>query len=218
MGVHEYGALHCHEGSSQPCRSRSSATCAPVPTSSRPTRDTGGANSTPPSSASTGAVPLSEGASATDVASSGAAEAHDAGSTDANHTVPNTPGHEPDDCTQPMKTCSSSSTLRSCVSPGATTPSAANGADVGCRPYPHLSAPSNTYTFPNMPGSVPLTYTLLMKACLSRSPAHRPSFAQTLTILKDLCSEVACGSYINSDGWLQVCTLCWRFHMHGGTE
>ena len=51
---------------------------------------------------------------------------------------------------------------------------------------------------------MPLTFTLLMKACLSESPAHRPSFAQTVTILKDLGAEVQRGHYINSDGWLQV--------------
>lgn len=32
--------------------------------------------------------------------------------------------------------------------------------------------------FPDLPSSVPLTYTLVMHACLSAAPAERPTFAQ----------------------------------------
>jgi hypothetical protein len=58
--------------------------------------------------------------------------------------------------------------------------------------------------FPQLPASVPLTYTLLMKACLSSNPLSRPSFSQVLTILSDVSEEVLRGCYINSEGWLQV--------------
>lgn len=59
--------------------------------------------------------------------------------------------------------------------------------------------------FPNLPTTVPLTYTLTMQACLSERRAERPTFAQITTILADLSSEVARGNYINSLGHIQVC-------------
>lgn len=59
--------------------------------------------------------------------------------------------------------------------------------------------------FPNLPSTVPLTYTLTMQACLSERRSERPTFAQITTILHDLCSEVARGNYINSLGLIQVC-------------
>lgn len=36
--------------------------------------------------------------------------------------------------------------------------------------------------FPEMPASVPLTYTLTMHACLSASPEERPTFEQVRTL------------------------------------
>eukprot|EP00892_Ulva_mutabilis_P009188 jgi/Ulvmu1/6641/UM003_0279.1 len=57
--------------------------------------------------------------------------------------------------------------------------------------------------FPDLPSSVPLTYTLAMKACLSRDPGQRPTFGQLQTIISDLQDEVARGHYINSQGRAQ---------------
>lgn len=58
--------------------------------------------------------------------------------------------------------------------------------------------------FPYLPASVPLTYTLTMKACLSERPDDRPSFAHLTVLLEDLLHEVAHGSYINSLGKMEV--------------
>jgi hypothetical protein len=63
--------------------------------------------------------------------------------------------------------------------------------------------------FPNLPSSVPLTYTLTMEACLSSAPEERPSFQQLLTLLADVQYEVALGKYINTVGRVQVrCPSC----------
>jgi hypothetical protein len=63
--------------------------------------------------------------------------------------------------------------------------------------------------FPNLPSSVPLTYTLTMEACLSSAPEERPSFQQLLTLLADVQHEVALGKYINTVGRVQVrCLSC----------
>lgn len=40
--------------------------------------------------------------------------------------------------------------------------------------------------FPEMPASVPLTYTLTMHACLSASPEERPTFQQVPTLSTSL--------------------------------
>ena len=37
--------------------------------------------------------------------------------------------------------------------------------------------------FPEMPPSVPLTYTLTVHACLSATPSERPSISQVLPLL-----------------------------------
>jgi hypothetical protein len=58
--------------------------------------------------------------------------------------------------------------------------------------------------FPDVPARVPMTYTLAMKACLSTTPADRPSFQQVQTLLRDVQAEVAKGSYVDSDGAPQV--------------
>lgn len=58
--------------------------------------------------------------------------------------------------------------------------------------------------FPYLPASVPLTFTLTMKACLSENPDERPTFGQILTIFDDLVFEVASGSYLNSLGQMMV--------------
>jgi hypothetical protein len=63
-------------------------------------------------------------------------------------------------------------------------------------------------SFPTLPSTVPLTYTLTMQACLSDAPAERPTFAQITTIFADLCSEVSRGNYINSVGHIQVRREC----------
>lgn len=59
-------------------------------------------------------------------------------------------------------------------------------------------------SYPRLPTSVPLTYTLTMTACLSERPKDRPTFSHLLVILEDLVQEVAGGTYINSDGNPQV--------------
>lgn len=58
--------------------------------------------------------------------------------------------------------------------------------------------------FPDLPGSVPMTYTLTVKACTSAVLEDRPSFKQIWRILTDLEHEVATGTYINSNGFPQV--------------
>lgn len=62
--------------------------------------------------------------------------------------------------------------------------------------------------FPDLPGSVPMTYTLTVKACTSAQLEGRPSFKQILRILADLEHEVATGTYIDSNGHQQVCRAC----------
>ena len=59
--------------------------------------------------------------------------------------------------------------------------------------------------FPDLPASVPLTYVLSMKACLSELPRERPSFEDLTTLLEDCSSEVLTGSYTNSMGHQWVC-------------
>lgn len=58
--------------------------------------------------------------------------------------------------------------------------------------------------FPDLPASVPLTYTLSMHACLSERPTERPSFAQVATLLRDVVVEVSDGCYVNSHARVQV--------------
>jgi hypothetical protein len=58
--------------------------------------------------------------------------------------------------------------------------------------------------FPELPVSVPLTFTLTMYACLSRLPEERPTFSQILTLFNDLDEELSTGRYINSVGQLEV--------------
>ena len=58
--------------------------------------------------------------------------------------------------------------------------------------------------FPYLPATVPLTFTLTMKACLSENPDERPTFGQILTIFDDVVFEVASGSYLNSLGQMMV--------------
>lgn len=58
--------------------------------------------------------------------------------------------------------------------------------------------------FPDLPGSVPMTYTLTVKACTSAALEDRPSFEHILRILLDLEHEVATGTYIDSNGFQQV--------------
>lgn len=58
--------------------------------------------------------------------------------------------------------------------------------------------------FPYLPASVPLTFTLTMKACLSERPEDRPSFGHITVLLQDLLHEVAQGSFINSLGKPEV--------------
>jgi hypothetical protein len=45
-----------------------------------------------------------------------------------------------------------------------------------------------------------------MSACLSEKPGDRPSFAQLAAIFEDLKAELASGTYINTNGNVQVCS------------
>lgn len=56
----------------------------------------------------------------------------------------------------------------------------------------------------NFSVEVPLTYTLLAKACSSKEPHDRPSFELVQKVLNDLKQEIAQGQYTNSAGQLQV--------------
>jgi hypothetical protein len=60
--------------------------------------------------------------------------------------------------------------------------------------------------FPRLPQATPLTYTLTMKACLSNSPAERPTALQLRTLIADMQREVAQGRYISTEGSVRVCT------------
>lgn len=59
-------------------------------------------------------------------------------------------------------------------------------------------------SFPDLPSSVPLTFTLTMKACLCEQPCERPSFGQILSLFDDVLTEVNEGHYLNSAGRIQV--------------
>jgi hypothetical protein len=61
-------------------------------------------------------------------------------------------------------------------------------------------------SFPTMPESVPLDYTLTVAACLSEKPADRPTFDELLVLLNDMEREAAQGQYINSAAIKQVCS------------
>lgn len=58
--------------------------------------------------------------------------------------------------------------------------------------------------YPSLPAAVPLTYTLVMRACLSQDPAERPAFGHLVSMLEDLKTEVESGSYVDSTGGMQV--------------
>lgn len=68
-------------------------------------------------------------------------------------------------------------------------------------------------TFPDLPASVPLTYTLSMHACLSERPTERPSFAQVATLLRDVAVEVSDGCYVNSHARVQVRLPLLSYHI-----
>jgi hypothetical protein len=76
----------------------------------------------------------------------------------------------------------------------------------GCAPYQvshskeHGSRLVHHPRFLKFDAAVPLTYTLLAKACLSTEPRDRPSFEQIKVILADLNSEIESGSYVTSNG------------------
>ena len=59
-------------------------------------------------------------------------------------------------------------------------------------------------SFPDLPASVPLTFTLTMKACLCEQPSERPSFGQIISLFDDVLTEVNEGHYLNSGGRIQV--------------
>lgn len=58
--------------------------------------------------------------------------------------------------------------------------------------------------YPSLPELAPLTYTLVMRACLSAIPAERPSFSDLVSMLEDLKTELDSGSYVDSRGSTQV--------------
>lgn len=80
----------------------------------------------------------------------------------------------------------------------------ADAAAEGGREPPRRKPLTRHPDFPDLPSSVPLTYTLAIKACLSREPGERPTFPQLMTIIDDLKDEVSRGHYINGNGRAQV--------------
>lgn len=84
--------------------------------------------------------------------------------------------------------------------------------DISCRtdtpPGDQKVANANSFVhhpaFPSLPVTVPLTFTLTMKACLSETPSERPTFGQIATIFEDVLFEVDTGTYINSNGHVMV--------------
>ena len=75
-------------------------------------------------------------------------------------------------------------------------------------PHDQRRGDPNTFVhhpaFPTLPITVPLTFTLTMKACLSETPSERPTFGQIATIFEDLLFEVDTGTYISSSGQVMV--------------
>lgn len=62
--------------------------------------------------------------------------------------------------------------------------------------------------FPWLPKETPLTYTLTMKACLSRTASERPTASQLRTLISDMRREVSQGRYVCTEGSIMVC-ICW---------
>lgn len=58
--------------------------------------------------------------------------------------------------------------------------------------------------FPNLPEDTPLTYVLMVAACLDAAIAERPTFAQAEQVLLDIDGEVASGSYLDARGLPRV--------------
>ena len=87
---------------------------------------------------------------------------------------------------------------------------------------PAGSPPARSYlanpAFPSLPASVPLAYSLALRACLHPEPHERPTFAQLSKILSEVVSEVSEGVYVNSKGLLQVCASHTRFNSQGALK
>eukprot|EP00892_Ulva_mutabilis_P000431 jgi/Ulvmu1/10389/UM061_0073.1 len=64
--------------------------------------------------------------------------------------------------------------------------------------------------FPDVLPTCPLTYTLLMKACMSRNTADRPSFAQMLQIFSDMNRELSQDRYVDATGTVQLASQMLR--------
>lgn len=74
-----------------------------------------------------------------------------------------------------------------------------------CRPIQQSGALQEAPCgFPDVLPTCPLTYTLLMKACMSRNTADRPSFAQMLQIFTDMNRELSQDRYVDSTGTVQA--------------
>lgn len=61
--------------------------------------------------------------------------------------------------------------------------------------------------FPALPDAAPLTYTLLLKACLSPVPKDRPSFKHMQQIFTDMRKEMMHDHYVDSTGSVQARAL-----------
>ena len=66
--------------------------------------------------------------------------------------------------------------------------------------------------FPKFETYMPLNYSLLAIACMSRDPAMRPDFIEITEVLQDLQRELGEGTYVDSLGKEQVrqCFFCSR--------
>ena len=60
------------------------------------------------------------------------------------------------------------------------------------------------FLFPALPEAAPLTYTLLLKACLSPTPKDRPSFKHMQQIFADMRKEMTHDHYVDSTGSVQA--------------
>jgi hypothetical protein len=58
--------------------------------------------------------------------------------------------------------------------------------------------------FPRLPTAAPLTYHLTMQVCLAARPEDRLTFTQISRLLHCLLKEVGSGSYLDTQGRVQV--------------
>lgn len=68
--------------------------------------------------------------------------------------------------------------------------------------------------FPRLPSRAPLTYVLMVAACLDQVIHERPTFAQARQVLQDVDDEVATGVYLDANCGFQVRPLLLALQWH----